>query len=482
MAAAGEGQGLGLAGWDPETFLNQVDANPTQLVAGEAAVPGQVGADDQDNKGAVVLACDATDICRGEKIAISNFAKYHGLEEASVSKAMVESSSEGIFHWATRGGEWGSRQAAGQAFVRALKHSEAGQNIYKYLDDVLALEFRQKWSMSHNFSFVKEERVITSSYRKDEIQSGRMVTKAQLAVALGINAYAPETPEYKAVVEQVDLYFSNAIRVGGRFHDYNQWINADTVLQVDKLLTVSCSKTWSMIASQSETVNKWEERARECKARRSYATAKGLCLDAVSLADVAASPEGITGWADTAISVGVSSRCGAPSGRGSPGTKTGSKAKAKPKAADGTKSMAQYEKELKNLISVEMSLTEAAKNFKEKLGSVSDETDDAAWADTYLKQIAASKDKVVSFREGCEFLRQFEKCCLSTEALKKFRKDCGNEYQAKLIRSIDGLEDPISDGSKVLDKLQSMALAAHPETFQTPKKTKQGSKRKSASS
>ena len=67
---------------------------------------------------------------------------------------------------------------------------------------------------------------------------------------------------------------------------------------------------------------------------------------------------------------------------------------------------------------------------------------------------------------------------MSTDATKRLRKESGLDYQAKLIRCIDGLEEPLTKASEVLEKMNSMGMAASPEIFVTPKKGKQGTKRR----
>ena len=410
-------------------------------------------------------------------MAIQNYAQGKGVPKEQVSLQDVENSKEGIFYWATVDGDWRSRGKEGQAFHRAVRHNMQATEIYAVLDDSLAKEFRQKWSLRQSFEFVKEERTIRSEYSKTEEDAGRMVTKAQLAVALGVTAYPEGSPGHQDVHRQVDRYFDLSKQTGGRFFVYNKWLDAETVLLVEKLLRVTCSKSWAQIATESTTTNKWETKARECKARRAFAIAKGLHVDAVSLSQVESSPEGVAGWADTLITVGggTSSRSQPAAGRGAGGLpKPKGKAKAKP-GGEGGKTAGQYEKDLKSHISKEMTLTEEVNAFKEKL---KDAEPDTAWADGYIKQLDEANKVISTFRENTQFLRSFEKACLSPEALRKLKKETGDEYQACLLRCIDGISDPLNKANEILEKLKSMGIAANPDIWATPKKHAKGKKRK----
>ena len=421
---------------------------------------------------------------RGEAIAIANYADAKKVPSNQVTIADVENSEEGIFYWASVQGDWTARGRHGQAFARAMQHTQAAEarGIYPWLDGPLAREFRQKWSIRQDFEFVTEERVITSEYKKTDTELGKLVTKAQLAVALGINAYPPGSAEHTAVMHQTDQYFTFAKDAGGMFYAYNAWLDADTVMLVDKLLSIKCSKSWATVARQHNSISKWEQAAKECKARRAFAVAKNLHLDQVSLGMVAASAEGVQGWSETAVSVSSGSRPSGGGGGGGVGTGTRgeprtprAKAKAKARASgDGSKSVSQHEKELKHLISKEMSVQEDTASFKNKL----EKTSDIQWCHAYLGELDEYTKSCSMFRENSDFLRSFEKSCLSTDATKRLRKESGLDYQAKLIRCIDGLEEPLAKASEVLEKMNSMGMAASPEIFVTPKKGKQGTKRR----
>ena len=64
--------------------------------------------------------------------------------------------------------------------------------------------------------------------------------------------------------------------------------------------------------SMDSKVNVWEQKAKECKARRNLALSKGCTLDKISITDVENSVEGIDGWASAQVSVAIKPPKAAP--------------------------------------------------------------------------------------------------------------------------------------------------------------------------
>lgn len=252
-------------------------------------------------------------------------------------------------------------------------------------------------------------------------------------------------------------------------------------------MNISNSKTWSQVAKQATTTNRWEQKTLERKARRAFAAAHGKHMDAVSLDDVEKSPEGVVGWSQAVVTVGTGgASCGRSLGSGG-GNGNGGRNKAKAKAkspGDGpsSKTLAQYEKDLKSLISKEMAIDEDLQSFKEKLADAAG-SGETGWSGCYLAQLEDLAKAVASFRDGNDFFKAFEKAALSPEATRRLRKENGTDYQARVIKCIDGLGEHLTKSAETLTKMQSMGQAAHPDHFKTPKKAKGGgNKRKSPGS
>ena len=128
-----------------------------------------------------------------------------------------------------------------------------------------------------------------------------------------------------------------------------------------------------------------------------------------------------------------------------------------------------------------MTVTEDMVSVKDKLGKVCDDAD-KQWADSYIKQITAALNVVSQFREGDEFIRSFEKACLSAEATRKLKKEKGNEYQTHVLRCSTTLQEPLTTANDILAKIVNMGQAAHPDIWQTPKKAQKSSEKRKRSS
>ena len=135
----------------------------------------------------------------------------------------------------------------------------------------------------------------------------------------------------------------------------------------------------------------------ECNARRAYAAAKNLHLDAVTIKEVQNSAEGEEGWAATTVSVAVSSSRSSPSN-----PKPKPKAKQKSVTDGGVKTLAQHEKELKGLVSLGMTLNEEITIFKETLNRAEG---DKQWAEGYLKKMNDLNAAMIAFRKSSVPLR-----------------------------------------------------------------------------
>lgn len=176
----------------------------------------------------------------------------------------------------------------------------------------------------------------------------------QIAVALGLAGFPNDGPQRNKILQQAKNYCSRCHLYGGRWVSYHSWLDEPVFLFIRKMVTNSCTKTWEMVASNRSEVNVWEEKAKECRARRALALSMGKHIDSVSIEDVNKAEGGLNHWANVSICIEAK------------GAKAKAKPKAKPEAGaeSGTKSLAALERVLKNLIAQEMLLQKATEDLK----------------------------------------------------------------------------------------------------------------------
>lgn len=407
-----------------------------------------------------------------EQQAIVAYAEARGKDPSSVSLNEVGDSPEGLLHWACVGKEFGARGPNYQQFRRAIKHDDFSRNVYPDLDEPLKLQFRQRWHLRNNFQFTAEKKIITHTFEKKDEDAGEMMTKYQIGTALGLAAFPNECEERTEILGMMNTYYDMAIKTGGRFVTGNDWLKTTQVLFVRRLLTSSCTKAWQEVAQRSSEVNLWEQHALESKARRAYASSMGLTIDQVTLAMVEQTDEGVQGWSEI-VSTAARGQAG---GMAPKRAKAKPKAKAKAAASDGSNAQA-LEKTAKGLLALDMQVRSDLGTFKEQMAPIEEATKGStAWMIPYMNKCNEALEVINVFRSGSEFLQKFERCVLSTEALKKFKKESGAEYHANLVRLQDSMKEPLTLLGVQLAKMQNMAIAAHPEQFET--KEPKGKRRK----
>lgn len=282
--------------------------------------------------------------------------------------------------------------------------------------------------------------MITSSFAKEDIEKGEYVTEYQLAMKLGLAAFPTECKERTAILEQAARYCSMARDVGGKFVAQNSWLGAEQVLLVSKLLNSVCRKEWSQIASQSVEVNLWEHRAKECRAKRNYALAKGVNVESVSVEQVSSSPEGLETWASCTVA------CSIAAGQ----KEIKSKAKAKPKAPanHGAPSTAALEKQLKASIGSEIT---TLKVYAELVEEAQNHPDKFSWAKTVLEETAKQKQELDKV-SGDDFLQSFKAAALCPLQMKELKKTAGDEYMSHLMNALKDFKPAVEAINKSITK------------------------------
>lgn len=223
-------------------------------------------------------------------------------------------------------------------------------------------------------------------------------------------------------------------------------------LWMEKMVTTTCRKTWTMIAENKTEVNIWEQKSKECRGRRALALSRGVHIDSVSVADVQQSEGGVDHWASVMVSLDAT-------GSGHPKAKPKAKAKARSdgSAPTGSKTVATLEKNLKSLVAQEMLIK---KNTDQLRHQASEEKESWVWAQHLLKECAEHEAKV-NVIKGNGFISKFVGAALSPETLKKLKKETGDEYYDEVLRSIDAIKSPLDDWSKAAGRIQAMADAAN---------------------
>ena len=282
--------------------------------------------------------------------------------------------------------------------------------------------------------------MITSSFAKEDIDAGEMVTQYQLYVLLGLAAFPPPCAERDAIIAQGDRYWHMAKEMGGRFYAHHNWLGAEQVLYIKKLINSICRKEWAQIASQSVEVNLWEERGKECRATRAFALAENIHMDSVKIEDVRSSPEGLDTWASCTVSATMGS---VPKPR--------AKAKAKAWASSnsgGPSSVTRYEIKLKSVIGTEI-LT--LKTYNDLCKKVEQNPDKFSWATAVLADTAKQKEALDAVAND-DFLHKFKAAALCPAHMKELKKEMGDNYVAKMMTITARFEEAVEAMGKSITK------------------------------
>ena len=281
--------------------------------------------------------------------------------------------------------------------------------------------------------------MITYSFAKEDIDAGEMVTKYQLYVLLGLAAFPTPCAERDAIIAQGDRYFDMAKEMGGRFYAHHNWLGAVQVLYIKKLINSICRKEWAQIASQSVEVNLWEERAKECRAKRAFALAKQIHIDSVKIEDVRSSPEGIDTWASCTLSATMGSV---------PKPRAKAKAKAGASSNSGGPSVGRYEIKLKSMIGTEI-LT--LKTYNDLCKKVEQNPDKFSWATAVLADTAKQKEALDAVAND-DFLQKFKAAALCPAHMKELKKEMGDNYMAKMMTITARFQEAVEAMGKSITK------------------------------
>jgi hypothetical protein len=237
--------------------------------------------------------------------------------------------------------------------------------------------------------------------------------------------------------------------VGGKFVAQNNWLGAQQVLLVSRLLNSVCRKEWSQIATQSVEVNLWEHRAKECRAKRNYALSKGVNVETVSVEEISNSPEGLETWASCTVTCSI-----APAPK-----EIKAKAKAKPKACanQGAPSTAALEKQLKASIGSEIT---TLKVYADLVDEAQNHPDKFSWAKTVLEETAKQKEELDKV-SGDGFLQKFKAAALCPLQMKELKKEAGEEYMSQLMNTLKDFKPAVEAINKSITKAKDGFIRSH---------------------
>jgi uncharacterized protein YfiM (DUF2279 family) len=380
-----------------------------------------------------------------QRFAMANFAIAAGRCESEVVLSEVENSPEGLYHWAwlkvdDKQSMFGSRKPLHQRFCRALAHNDDAAAIFKDLNDPLKLEFKAIWAIKKNFGFTSERRQISVSFKKKTEDQGKYLNELQIARELGGN-------DSVEAQRQAVNYMQKCTEFGAPFILYNEWTKSQTFLYVERLISSSHEKEWIDVVEQSNSSNIWEDRAKECRARRNYAAQHNLCLERVSLDMVQSTELGVDGYAEIVVAIAAKAKA-----KASAKTKATAKTKVKAIAAEG--GAVNVEKTLRSLIALDFSQTIAMTKIAQRVESCAEKW---SWAKDFLQELtglATDKHGVKVAHDG--FLQSYAASVVCPTAMKELRKKIGKDYTTMLIRTMDAYKPLVDKYAEVLTKLERM--------------------------
>lgn len=272
-------------------------------------------------------------------------------------------------------------------------------------------------------------------------QVGKYVTKPQLAVILG-------GPEQEGVPEMTDSYWGHCKNYGCPMVSYNSWLQAEMCLYVEALLTSTVEKTWQEIASSHNSVNIWEERRRECVARRNYALACGLNMNRVAVEDVANSAEGMDYWVEAKVVLTAGSvSCNREAAKAKP------KPKPKAKEANSQKKPINPETVLKGVLAEKASEMVEVRRIKKAVGEAPQTW---RWAEGFLEEVDDAIKQIEKAEEGVDdtFSQKFVASSISPAAMKKLKKEY-KDYNDLVQQLLEAVEPGMRKLSESLQRVKS---------------------------
>lgn len=92
-------------------------------------------------------------------------------------------------------------------------------------------------------------------------------------------------------------------RLAGGFRLYNTWTEADNYLLVEKLVSKCEEESWNDVAELVDSSGTFETESFKCKAVRKYAFFHGVPVESCKVQEVAATPQGLQGWAEMNVCI-----------------------------------------------------------------------------------------------------------------------------------------------------------------------------------
>lgn len=358
-----------------------------------------------------------------------------------------------MLYWAFVGVDTGARSVLGQRFQRAIKHNPQAKAVYADLDEGLKLEFRKAWALKRDWEFTRESRSVVVSHTEEDTERGELMNSIQVANALG-------GMEHHEARSQAAAYIAMCEQIGGKYVQYNSWTQTKNYLFVRRLLNSTNAKEWLNKSESSASENLWEARAKECKARQNYATAKGLSLQAVSIEDVAGTNEGIDGWAAADP---------APQGKKPANAKAKAKANPGPSEGDGEgkkkpkplKTPNPLNKNLQDAQAILAKLSRCHIEVNKAKASAKENPDEWQWAAGFFTRYDACRAEAHTAEQSHgNFPEDFRAAVCSPAAMRDFKKAQGTQLLANLVNFTQAMQPHADRASEIADRIRAMSLAA----------------------
>ena len=145
--------------------------------------------------------------------------------------------------------------------------------------------------------------------------------------------------------------------------------------------------------------------------------------------------------------------------------KTKAKAKAKgkasganggsPSSAGASKSLAQAERDVKDIMSKEITQLHLIGDISM---SIQEKPDEWLWAVNFMREISVLEEKRDEVKNGHgSFYKTMQAAALSPSAIKDLKKKLGEDYHTNLIRVLDAMKPIVLNIADLLSKVQEMS-------------------------
>ena len=284
-------------------------------------------------------------------------------------------------------------------------------------------------------------------------------------------------------------------------HAFNDWLQADTYLWVEALVTTTSESAWvsTVTVECSETVkNSWAAKIEFSKAARVYAAEKGISVNGVTEAILEKTSLGVRGYAELFEgNVAAQPRAGGdgsnarpPAGKakaearpvaddglqvantspapnqkrdfnefwmpGQPGQAMEDGTIKKAKRGKGPNTMAKKEKEVKELLAQEQQSDNAMTAIAADMGK---EPGWWGWAREAVTNYKMHRTEVLKLYADQPFFNAAKVAALSQKQTQKLRKDYGEDYVAKLCEFCTALGPKIVLMAEASFQIEQMANA-----------------------